>query len=298
MRLSAASRGTRKLRLAQWEKLHSVLGSLARARESRLPVSGASGALCFEQGFKFSPVSQSVAAFVCTDRWLQEACVLRAFHRLHLPPKDLDFIFTCLWKKLRVGKRLHAIFPIVPSTCPVNGAAEDVYHRTKACTWLTVPLRILQCTFAEVTSSAGRAPMSGLCSDYLALSLSCAFGLLLWKTVRVLWTYRCFVAFRSEAPQMDAFFRILHSDLASWAAVPDLSISHTAVSLYMHAIERWLSDRDILMLYLGLSHAKYRQGTLHNPCCRCSVTQGREPTTFAVSAVNSRLSHFSVGEWW
>ena len=52
----------------------------------------------------------------------------RAFHRLHLPPKGLDFIFTCLWKKLPVGKRLQAIFPTVPSTCPLDGAVEDMYH--------------------------------------------------------------------------------------------------------------------------------------------------------------------------
>ena len=70
-----------------------------------------------------------------------------------LAPKDLDFIFTCLRKKLAVGKRSHVVFPAIPATCAPDGALKNMYHRTKACTWLTVPLRILQCT------SVGRAPL-------------------------------------------------------------------------------------------------------------------------------------------
>ena len=38
---------------------------------------------------------------------------------------------------------------------------------------------------------------------------------------------------------------LLHSDLAHWLEMPDSSVSHEAVFLYMHAIERWLSDQDI-----------------------------------------------------
>ena len=193
-------------------------------------MSSASTALCFENGLRFSHVSQSVALSMRAD-CRQETCVWRAFHCLSLPPKDLDFIFTCLRKKLAVGKRLHSIFPSVPSTCPLDGAVEDMYHRTKAFTWLSVPLCILQCTFAEVATPVGRAPMSSLCGDYLAQSLSGAPGILLWKTARALWSYTCSVALRSEAPHMDAFFRIMHSDLASWLEVPDLLLSQVAVSL-------------------------------------------------------------------
>ena len=46
---------------------------------------------------------------------------------------------------------------------------------------------------------------------------------------------------------MDALFLILDSDPASRLGVPDLSISHASVSVYIHAIERWLSDQDILV---------------------------------------------------
>ena len=87
--------------------------------------------------------------------------------------------------------------------------------------------------------------MSRLCSDYPTLSLSCTPGLLPWKTFRVLWTFRGSVTFRSKAPDMNAFFQILHSNLAHWLEMLDLSVSHEAVSLYMHAIERWLLGRDV-----------------------------------------------------
>ena len=92
-----------------------------------------------------------VASAVRWDR-RQASEVWRAFQRLHLPPQDLDFIYTGLWKKLPVGKRLHALFPWVHPTCPFEGAQEDVYHRLKACSWMTVPVCTLQCTFPAVFS--------------------------------------------------------------------------------------------------------------------------------------------------
>ena len=33
---------------------------------------------------------------------------------------------------------------------------EDIYHCTKACSWLTIPVRALQCTFPLVWGSGGR----------------------------------------------------------------------------------------------------------------------------------------------
>ena len=59
-----------------------------------------------------------------------------------LPATDLIFIHTCLWKKLSVGSRMKAIWPFVLHRCPF-----DVYHCTKSCSWLTIPVWALQCMF-------------------------------------------------------------------------------------------------------------------------------------------------------
>ena len=166
----------------------------------------------------------------------KDSALWRAFHRLRLPLQDLDFICTGLWKKLPVGKHLRAFFPWVPPACPFEGAQEDVYHRLKACSWLTIPVRILQCTFPAVRSATGRAPISQLCTDYLLLSLTRAPGLLLWKVARVLWVYRCDVRMRSANLDHSAFMRVLHSDVAKWLEMPSLSLSHEAVHMFLRGI--------------------------------------------------------------
>ena len=129
-------------------------------------------------GLYFTSVTQSVASVLRTDR-RQDSAVWRAFRRLRLPPQALDFIYRGLWKKLPVGKCLHAFFPWFPPTCPFEGAQEDVYQRLKACSWLTIPVRVLQCTFLAVRSVTGRAPISRLCIGYPLLSLTRALELLL-----------------------------------------------------------------------------------------------------------------------
>ena len=94
--------------------------------------------------------------------------------------------------------------------------------------------------------------------------ISCTFptwssGLLLWKTAHVVWNYRCLVTFRSEAPDLHAFFYILHSDLAKWLEMLELSLSHEAVCLHMKGIEGQLSEekknqKGKLMSYFGIFH--------------------------------------------
>ena len=116
-----------------------------------------------------------------------------------------------MWKKTAVGKRLHSIFPNIPDKCPICSAVEDVYHRTKACPWLMLPVRVLYNTFLAVHSATGRAPVSRLCNDYPTLSLTRAPGLLLWKSVRVLWQHCCMVQFRGGVPDRPSYVRMLHS---------------------------------------------------------------------------------------
>ena len=140
-------------------------------------------------------------------------------------PQELDYIHTGLWKKLPVGQRLHVFFPWVPPTCPFEGSQEDMYHRLKACSWLTVPVRILQCTFGLVFSASGRAPINRLRTDYPLLSLTRAPGLLLWKIARVLWVCRCNVPIRSAALDHSAFLRVLYSEVSKWLEMPSLSLS-------------------------------------------------------------------------
>ena len=123
--LTAMSCGPRKLRPACGEKLRSVLCSLTRAK---LPVHGPACALSFSDGMHFSPISLGVACAVRWDRH-QDTSTWRAFHRLCLPPKDLDFIYTCLWKKPAVGKHVFRIFLSILPTCPIDGAVEDVRLR-------------------------------------------------------------------------------------------------------------------------------------------------------------------------
>ena len=75
-----------------------------------------------------------------------------------LPPCDLEFIYTALWKKVAVAKRVHHIFSPMPDTCPVCGAVEDMYHRTKACAWLKVLARVLDNTLPAVCGETITAP--------------------------------------------------------------------------------------------------------------------------------------------
>ena len=152
--------------------------------------------------------------------------------------KILIFIHIALWKKLVVGERLHSIFPNIPPSRSVCGAREDVYHRIEVCPWLVVPVRVLDCTFLAVQSAYGHAPTGRLCSDYPKLSLTRAPGLLLWKTIRVLWLYRCDVRFRGTVPvpNISAFLRMLHSKVAKWLEMPQQSLAHQAVHLYMEGL--------------------------------------------------------------
>ena len=55
-----------------------------------------------DQGLQFTPISAALATQRRADR-RQPKEVWQAFRRLALPPQDLDFIHTCLWKKLSVG---------------------------------------------------------------------------------------------------------------------------------------------------------------------------------------------------
>ena len=107
-----------------------------------------------DQGLQFTPISAALATQRRADR-RQPKEVWQAFRRLALPPQDLDFIHTCLWKKLSVGARLRAIWPSASDRCPFDSSLEDIYHCTKACSWLTIPVRALQCTFPPVWSSGG-----------------------------------------------------------------------------------------------------------------------------------------------
>ena len=139
------------------------------------------------------------------------------------------------------GGEATTIFPSIPNTCPLCGTVEDVYHRTKACPWLALLVCVLNSTFRAVQSAKGRAPTS---SDYPTLSVTRAPGLLLWRSVKVMWQYGCMVQFRGEAPDRPLFVRLLHSETAKWLAVPELSLA-TAVSPFLHALEGWLRGGEV-----------------------------------------------------
>ena len=110
---------------------------------------------------------------------------------------------------------------------------------------MTIPVRILQCTFPAVHSATGRAPISQLCLDYPLLSLMGARGLLLCKVARVLWVYRCDVRMRSAVPYHSAFMRVLHSDVAKWLEMPSLSLGYEAVHMFLCGIHGWSADRNV-----------------------------------------------------
>ena len=192
----------------------------------------------------------------------QDPATWRAFHRLRLPPGDLEFLFIALWKKVAVGKRLHSIFPHIPDTCPFCGSVEDMHHRTKACAWLVTPVRVLNNTFPAVQLATGRAPISRLCSDYPTLSLTRALDLLLWKYVRVLWQFRCMEQFRNERTNQSAYIRMLHSETAKWLEMPELSVTHQAVHLFLTGLQGWLQDREFLVLPGSATAAQKRSA----PC--------------------------------
>ena len=178
--------GSRKLQAHQYQALLALARRLIPAWEGHNNVQGVVPPLPVDQGLQFTPISAALAAQRRADR-RQPKEVWQAFRRLALPPQDLDFIHTCLWKKLSVGT--------VSDRCPFDSSLEDVYHCTKACSWLTIPVRALQSTFPPVWGSGGRVPFGRLCSDYPQLSLTRAPRILIWKAVRVLWSCRCEVVF-------------------------------------------------------------------------------------------------------
>ena len=197
-----------------------------------------------DQGLQITPISEALAAQRRSDR-RQAKEVWQAFRRLAHPLQDLDFIHTCLWKNLSVGARLRAIWPSVSDRCPFDSSLEDIYHCTKACSWLTIPFQSLQCTCPPVWSSGRRVPIGRLCSYYPQLSLTRAPGILMWKAVRVLWSCRCEVLFQKARLTVIDYLRVLHSEVSKWLAVPDLSLDHEAVRMYAGALQGWLTDRNI-----------------------------------------------------
>ena len=100
-------------------------------------------------------------------------------------------------------------------------------------------------TFPAVQSASGCAPTGRLSPDYSKFSLTRAPGLLPRKTAHVLWQYRCDVRFCGTVPDISAFLRLLHSEVAKWLGILELSLAHQAVHLYMEGIQGWLSDRNI-----------------------------------------------------
>ena len=91
----------------------------------------------------------------------------------------------------------------------------------------------------------GRVPIGRLCSNYPQLSLTRAPGILMWKAVRVLWSFRCEVVFQQARLTVNDCLRVLHSEVSKWLAMPDLSLDHEAVRMYAGALQGWLTDRNI-----------------------------------------------------
>ena len=195
---------------------------------------------------RFTPISVVIAAQRHADR-PQPREVWQAFRRLCLPPVDVDFIYACLWKRLSVGARLKAIWPSVSERCPFDSSVEDIHHCTKTCSWLTIPVRALQCAFPSLWTSSGRATIGRWCSNYPHLFLTRAPGVLMWKAVRVLWSCKCDVVFQKARLTVHDYIRVLHSEVLKWLAMPDLSLDHDAVRLYAGALRGWLTDRNIPM---------------------------------------------------
>ena len=46
-----------------------------------------------------------------------------------------------------MGPRMKVIWPLVSDKCPFDSAIEDMYHRTKSCSWLTIPVRACSALF-------------------------------------------------------------------------------------------------------------------------------------------------------
>ena len=149
IQLPVTYQGGHKLRPSAWEKLLIVLRSVTRAWKSKMLVFGPQASLCSQGVLILSPSSYGVAGTLRKD-CLKDAAVWRAYHRLKLPHGDLESICTSLWKKLAVGKRRHQFFPRIPHTHPLCGGVENVYHRTKPCTWLMTPMRVFNNIFPAV----------------------------------------------------------------------------------------------------------------------------------------------------
>ena len=97
-----ACRGPKKLPGPHCSALLATLRQLVRAWEGAVPVQRNRAGLELANGLHFTPITHVVASTLRVD-CRQETAVWRAFHRLCLPPQDLDFIHTGLWKKLPVG---------------------------------------------------------------------------------------------------------------------------------------------------------------------------------------------------
>jgi ribonuclease HI len=174
--------------------------------------------------------------------------VWRKLAKLRIPGKDKDFIRMALWKKLPTGLRLQRIFPRLSRACPLCGVVEDNEHRLKACPFLSLPLLVMRRCFGVVHHTDIVIEPSRLCIDFPLVSLSTIQGLLLWKTISVLWLFRCRVLFDKQPPHQLAFLELLDTYLGWWQQRPDIAVPTAAVYAYRQSLRHAAEQRGAMVM--------------------------------------------------
>ena len=154
-----------------------------------------------------------------------------------MPSPDKDFILICLWKKMSVAKRMHRIFEHMGRGRVLCGSVEDHYHRMKVCPYLAKPISILRALFPPVFVEYRHVEVGCLCCDAPLQSLCMAAGVLLWKTVRVWWSFRSRVLFAHAQASEPGFLATLIFVLDDSLQCPDLCLKHEVVRRFRRQLE-------------------------------------------------------------
>ena len=162
----------------------------------------------------------------------------RAWARLSLPPSDLVFIQTALWRKLTVGCRL-ANWQPAETACPLDRAQETMEHALTECRFLPTAFHLAVQCIGPIPHEGGTVvdPREVLINTTV-LSVTTPLGLVYRSAVRASWAVRCKHKFLelTAPPSWSHFLRTWIKVLSEWEQHPSPSLPKNEITLALHAL--------------------------------------------------------------
>ena len=162
----------------------------------------------------------------------------RAWARLSLPPSDLVFIQTALWRKLTVGCRL-ANWQPAETACPLDRAQETMEHALTECRFLPTAFHLAVQCIGSIPHEGGMVvdPKEVLINTPV-LSVTTPLGLVYWSAVKASWAVRCKHKFLqlTAPPFWSHFLRTWIKFLSEWEQHPSPSLPKNEITLLLHAL--------------------------------------------------------------